>query len=221
MSKVQGAIQKIFPKTDGLEIALLRGFKRSRYAQCWSKCPENDALWKGYQVRIEIERDDVTKLDGVNAYDVRYVNSINLEEELNALFTHPEDGKLSWKPENILLLKRTQFSHEQEVRLLTKIIVDNVVTNTRPPTWAVPAMIDLFNREYQKGKITKEEFERHVKEMTISATMKVSFAHIPNFIRSVMLHPQAPSEADRNIAQFCAQNSLNYLGKSKMYDFEI
>lgn len=98
MSKVQGAIQKIFPKTDGLEIALLRGFKRSRYAQCWSKCPENDALWKGYQVRIEIERDDVTKLDGVNAYDVRYVNSINLEEELNALFTHPEDGKLSWKP---------------------------------------------------------------------------------------------------------------------------
>ena len=217
--KVREAIRKVFPASDGFEIALLQTFKRSRYAQCWSRCPENDALWKGYEIRIEAERDDVSKLDGIKAYDVRYVDSVNLEEELRALFIHHEDGKLSWKPENVLLIKRTQFSHEQEVRLLTEIIKENVVD--RKPDWAIPAIIAVFHQEYQEGKITKEEFERHVKELTISPTMKVSIAHVPNFIRSVMLSPSAPSEIDKQMAWFCAQHSLNYLGKSRMYEFNL
>jgi len=217
--KVQEAIKKVFPESDGFELALLQIFKRSRYAQCWSRCPENDALWKGYEVRIEAERDYVSKLDGIEAYDVRYVDSVNLEEELRTLFIHHKDGKLSWKPENVLLIKRTQFSHEQEVRLLTKIIKENVVD--RKQDWASYAMIAVFHREYQEGKITKEEFERHVKELTISATRKVSIAHVPNFIRSVMLSPLAPSEIDRQMSHFCAQSSLNYLGKSRMYEFNL
>jgi len=221
VAKVQEALKNVFPntKTFGLEVALLMAFQQSRYAQCWSKCPENEALWKGYDVRIEAERDDVSKLDDIEAHDVRYVDSIDLDEELMSLFSYPDEKTVSWRLENVLLIKRTQFSHEQEVRLLTKVIEKNVV-NRKPP-WVIHAMVEVFRREYQEGKITKEEFERRVNEMTISPTMKVSIAHIPNFIRSVMLNPFAPSEIDRQMAIFCAQHSLNYLGKSRMYEFNL
>lgn len=219
IQKVREALKKIAPASDGFEIALLQVFRQSRYAQCWSSCSENDALWKGYGIRIEVERDDISKLDGIKAYNVRYVDSINLEDELKSLFVYHADGKLSWRSENVLLIKRKEFSHEQEVRLLTEPVIKNVVN--RDPAWVVAARLELMRREYREGKITKEDFERSKSEMTISPIKKVSIAHIPNFIRSVMLNPSAPSEADREMAHFCARHSLNYLGKSRMYDFEI
>lgn len=224
VAKVMEALNNVFPnaKPDGLEVALLMAFQQSRYAQCWSKCPENDALWKGYDIRIEAERDDVSKLDGIEAHDVRYVDSIDLDEELRSIFSYPDEKTVSWRSENVLLIKRTQFSHEEEVRLLTKVIEKNVV-NRKPP-WVIPAMLEVFRREYQEGKRTKEDFERGVKdlkEMIISSTRKVSIAHVPNFIRSVMLSPRAPSVIDVEMARFCAQHSLNYLGKSRMYEFKL
>jgi hypothetical protein len=223
-AKVLKALQNVFPKTKGhgLAIGLLKAFRQGHYAQCWSKCPENDALWRGYQVRIEVDRDDISKLDGIKAHDVRYVNSIDLEEELKLVFTHIDEEKFAWRPENVLLIKRTQFSHEQEVRLLTKIIDENVVNRTQP--WVAVILPKVFHREYLEGKITKEEFERNLEELKkiiISTTRKVSFAHIPNFIRSVMLHPHLPNEIDRQMARFCTQHSLNYLGKSRMYKFNL
>jgi hypothetical protein len=226
LRKVQEALKRIFPNSRGLEIALLRGFKRARYAQCWSKCPENDALWKGYELRIEADRSDVSKLEGVDAHDVRYVDSVNLEEELRSLFTHHEDGKVSWKSEEVLLIKRAQFSHEQEVRLLTKHVVDNVVS--RPPAWVKSALIQVFRSEHQAGQRSKEDFERAVDELEkrqdmlpIPSIKKVSIADVPGFIRSVLLHPLAPAQVDGQVSSFCAQHSLNYLGKSRIYDFEI
>jgi hypothetical protein len=224
IDKVMEALRNAFPnaKPHGLEVALLQAFPQGRYAQCWSKCPENDALWKGYDIRIEAERGDVLKLDGIEAHDVRYVGSIDLAEELRLIFSYPEENKVNWKPENILLIKRTQFSHEQEVRLLTKVIVKNVV-NRKPP-WVIHAMLEVFRREYQRGERTKEDYERSVKDLKetiILPTRKVSFAHIPNFIRSVMLSPLARSEIDGEMARFCAQHSFNYLGRSKMYEFKL
>jgi hypothetical protein len=222
--KVEQALRKIAPAPRGLEIGLLKVFRQSRYAQCWSKCYENDALWKGYDVRIEADRDDVSKLDSVQAHDVRYVDSINLEDELRSLFAYPTEKTTTWRPENVLLIKQKKlFQHEEEVRLLTKVVVENVV-NRKPP-WVVAALIEVFRHEYQQGKMTKEEFERRANEirieMTISRTRKVSIADVPNFIRSVMLRPSAPDDIDREMARFCSQHSLNYLGKSRMYEFQI
>ncbi len=224
VAKVEEALINVFPnaKHVGQEVALLMLFQQSRYAQCWSKCPENDALWKGYEVRIEAERDDISKLDGIEAYDVRYVDSIDLAEELMLLFSYSDDKTLTFMSENALLIKRTQFSHEQEVRLLTEIIVENVVN--REQAWAIHALLKVLRREYQEGKRTKEDFEcnvKHLEERIIWTTRKVSIAHVPNFIRSVMLSPLARSEIDGEMARFCAQHSLNYLGKSRMYEFKL
>jgi len=52
IQKVQETLKRIALASDGFEIALLQGFRRSRFAQCWSSCSENDALWKGYDVKI-------------------------------------------------------------------------------------------------------------------------------------------------------------------------
>jgi hypothetical protein len=205
-----------------LAVGLLMAFPQGRYAKCWARCPENAALWQGYEVRIEAETDDISKLDGIEAHDVRYVDYIKLEDELRLVFDYSDEKTITFRSENVLLIKRMQFSHEQEVRLLTKIIKENVVNRKKP--WAIRAMVEIFRREYQEGKITKEEFERRVndiKKSIILPTKKVSFAHIPNFIRSVMLNPLAPDETDRQMARFCAQHSINYLGKSRMYDFKL
>jgi hypothetical protein len=217
--KVQEAILKIRPTPHGMEIGFLQIYKRSRYAQCWSKCPENDALWKGYQVRIEVDRDDIPRLDGVKAYDVRYVDSINLEDELKSFFVYLNGGSIGFNLENALLTKRMVFSHEQEVRLLTEIVEKNVVD--RQPDWAIPALVEISRREYKEGKITKEQFQQEVDKVTISRMKKVAFAHVPNFIRSVMLHPHAPTRIDIEMARFCAKHSLKYLGKSKMYELSL
>jgi hypothetical protein len=219
IQRVIEALKKTPPRSYGLEVGLLQAFRQGRYAQCWSSCPENDALWRGYQVRIEADRDDVSKLDGVKAYDVRYVESISIEDEIRLIFEYPDDRTTAWKSEGILLVKRKQFSHEQEVRLLTEIVEKNVVD--RHPDWVIPAIVEILRREYREGKMTTEQFEQEVKKVTISRTKKVCFAHVPNFIRSVMLHPHAPPEANAQVARFCAEHSLKYLGKSKMYEFTL
>ena len=89
----------------------------------------------------------------------------------------------------------------------------------------IPALIEEFRREYQEGKITKEAFERSVNELTVETTIprtkKVSIAHVPDFIRSVMIYPLAPAELDKETAYFCSEHSLNYLGKSEMYQFKM
>jgi len=220
-AKVLEALKKIAPSAKDLSpnIALLRAFRYSRYAQCWSRCSENGALWKGYQVRLEVERDDISKLDGIKAYDVRYVDSIKLEDELKSLFTHQDEKTLTWESENILLTKRIEFSYEQEVRLLTEVVIENTV-DMKPPSMTL-AMAVVLQREYQQGKITKDQFERCLNSIPISMIKKVSIAHVPNFIRSVMLNPFEPPAIDEEMARFCAQNSLNYLGKSKMYEFNL
>ncbi len=34
-----------------------------------------------------------------------------------------------------------------------------------------------------------------------------------------MLHPQTPNWFDETLAKYCEDNNLNYLGKSKLYQF--
>jgi hypothetical protein len=114
--KVQEAMKKVCPTSKGLEIAILTAFRQSVYAQCWSKCSENDALWKGCDMRIEADRDDVSKLDGIQAHDVRYVDSINLslnlEDELRSVFSYPDEKRTTWRPETVLLIKQKRlFQH--------------------------------------------------------------------------------------------------------------
>jgi hypothetical protein len=219
VGEVLQAIYKIAPNSDGLEIALLTGFNKARYGQCWSRCPENAKLWAGCQIRIEADRDDVSKLDGIRAHDIRYVDSVNIEDEVRALFSYPDEKTTGWMSERVLLVKRKEYQYEEEVRLLTEIVEENVVN--RPPDRLIPAMVEVFRRQCEEGKITKEQFQQEVNKVVISPIRRVSVAHVPNFIRSIMLEPSAKSEVDAKMARFCTEHSLNYLGRSGMYDFKV
>ncbi len=228
MGKVEEVLKHII-SDEGLRkfcLIALTMYKRCRYAQCWTKCQESDALWKMYShnnkaVRIEIDRRDVSHLDGVTAYDIKYADFLDLEGELRILFAQSANT-LSIFSETAFLTKRTQFSDEHEVRLLTKNVIENLLL--RKP-WKVQAEMWVYEQSHREGRMDDNAFDLQMKRLTRElyppATVNVSFAQIDGFVRSVMLHPLAPNELDLQIAAFCAEHSLQYLGKSKLYTFEI
>ncbi|HUU86256.1 MAG TPA: hypothetical protein VMX17_00715, partial [Candidatus Glassbacteria bacterium] len=83
--KLNNLLKKyLLPENVGSNLAVLNSFDVAIFGQCWTLNPESDALWRIYShenfaVRIEIDRSDAGKLNGVNAYDVEYVESMNLE----------------------------------------------------------------------------------------------------------------------------------------------
>lgn len=218
--KVEQALQEIAPDRGayGAQVALLTAFRYARYGQCWSQCPENDAFWKTYKVRIEINRADVSALPGIGAYDVRYIDYFDLEDELKSLFSYPDERSIFIHSEKALLQKRNEFSHEQEVRLLTDIIRDNVVSKN-------PPLLELALK-FERGEINDEEFIGEQSQLSriqkqIPKIMEVSFSHASSFIRSVMMGPFATKEEEKKISRFCEERGLNYLGRSEMYTFKM
>lgn len=54
---------------------------------------------------------------------------------------------------------------------------------------------------------------------TSSPIKRIGFEGITDFIKSVTLHPLAPSWFDKTLEKYCAENTLKYNGKSNLYDF--
>lgn len=91
---------------------------KSVHAQCWSFCKESDAMWriygKGLGIKIETTISEILNLDYPNRTEigkVYYTNSLDCD-----------DSKLlstSGSYFGTAFLKRTPFSHEEEIRIVT------------------------------------------------------------------------------------------------------
>lgn len=78
-------------------LAIFKYFGNTLFCQCWTKIPENDAMWRIYSfqnkaVRLEIDLNDIEKLSNITAHEIEYVDSKNLDDEIKDLFIN--DGKL-------------------------------------------------------------------------------------------------------------------------------
>lgn len=86
------------------------------FVQSWTKLSESDALWRIYKyntfsVRIEIDLKDIELLDDVNSADVIYTDTPN-----DIIDQYASQNGISAVRQ--MAIKRTAFSHEQEVRLI-------------------------------------------------------------------------------------------------------
>jgi len=108
------------------------------YGQCWTLIPESDAMWQIYAPNEDGVRIETTikklfmSLHRDNQYNYPYsscfIGKVEYlkEEELHQLVNDPErikelkeisDGISEWQART-LLIKRIEFKHEEEVRLL-------------------------------------------------------------------------------------------------------
>ncbi len=191
------------------------------FGQSWTQCEESDALWRIYSnnkmaIRIEVLGFDIFKLKedySITPHEIVYSDSISIESQLEQIV---DNDKINL--DKLLLTKRTAFEHEQEVRLL-KIDFDYFQDDSRNFD---PGVLKVL---YKNGDITKEQYDTGIQSINrivkVPNVVYIPFSHINNFIRSVMLHPQAPNWFSDTVSKFCANNDLNYLGKSKLYQFSL
>lgn len=81
------------------------------YCQSWTKLDESDALWRIYNhnntsVRIETDLSNISKLDNVEALEVRYMDDPEAAIEVSTFY-------------DLVRTKRRAFAHECELRLVT------------------------------------------------------------------------------------------------------
>lgn len=218
-NKIQALIKK--HQFQLVNIMMLDFLRYSIHGQSWSKCSESDAMWRIYSnnkraVRIETDRKSIGNLTEISFNEIGYADYRSLEEELLSLV----DGtgkKISVG--KVLLKKRTAFKHEEEVRLLTKVNLDYLAS--AKPDKAQELMNKGLRGLRNAGKITEQQFstgwENNNRINKVPRVVSVDFSHIECFIKSVLVHPQAPSWYVDTVQEYCKRNGLSFLGKSELY----
>lgn len=131
----EGFLYKVRGVTPTNQIIDFSNFLESSYGLCWTLLPESDALWRIYSHNKDgvVVRTSVKKLfdevygDGsstaLSLYleKVRYADSLEINRILQDAATHLDammHDSSGRGPVPFLLIKRREFEHEQEVRLL-------------------------------------------------------------------------------------------------------
>lgn len=210
-----------FPSEVRLE--LLNKFSKTIHLQSWTRHDETDALWRIYShngnaIRIETDTKKIQGIEKIELLKVDY-QVVDLERELKSIFL--PDGKMN--VHKAFSWKRKAFEHEKEVRLYTHI--DN---NCLPDEQRSEQDTDLLLKAAKifkdKGEITELDYNNFVKREKIRSetdfhVKQISFAHIPEFIESVMVHPTAADWYVQTVKQFCKNYQINFIGKSNLYKF--
>ena len=202
-----------------VQMAFLIAIHNKTYAQSWSELAESDAMWRIYAynnraVRIKAKRDKIKLLENVCAVPVQYS-----DEPFNS-DVFDEDTLIS-----SLAYKRTAFCHEKEVRLISQYRYQNE-QDAQQHVKAV--FIQHEHKDHVKmlesmfpDKEWEEKFDCLIELLNIGKkrknTKEISYAHIPNFIEGVMVHPLAPDWYVEVVREFCKRNNIPFEGKSNLY----
>lgn len=189
------------------------------FAQSWSELSESDAMWRIYAynnraLRIKIKRDSVTQLDDVVSIPVTYSDKkFDFKEMSDNVFF------------SSMAYKRTAFSHEKEVRLVKRYRYKD----KEDAELHIKALMVVYEHP-QRMEILDSIFpdmtlEEKIDEIAIllnmgknsKKTKDISYAHIPNFIEGVMVHPLAPDWYVEVVQEYCQRTGIPFEGKSELY----
>ncbi len=212
-------IQMVKKKESVIDRAFFIALHNKTYAQSWSELAESDAMWRIYaynnrSVRIKVSKEKIGLLDNVNIVPVIYSDEqFDLETLNNQTFL------------SSLAYKRTAFCHEKEIRLIshykyhdeedaTQHIKALLVINEHPK------MIDILDSMFPN--MEKEEQVNQLAELLNKGNKcqkikDISYAHIPNFIDGVLVHPFAPDWYVDIVCEYCKRNNIPFEGKSRLY----
>lgn len=191
------------------------------YAQCWTHLAESDAMWRIYNynnrsLRIKICVDDVHRLKNVFLRNVEYSDDII---DYKKIYPDLRTPQLML---NSISQKRVAFKHEEEVRLIyfdkrTDEEVNSVIATILP---LITYRYSFNTGDEESVKLDKESLLRDLINFNICQDRKihsVSFEHIENFIKGVMVNPHAPDWYVNTINKYCELNDIPFEGKSKLY----
>lgn len=187
------------------------------YCQSWTSLSESDALWRIYShnsfsIRIAVKAQDFNVLEETTLHPVVYANNYkkmleNSTVDINDFY-------------KFLCIKRKAFKHEKELRLIhyTKFSMEEFTNHAK-------TLLVMSDNKFYKAvwpdksleEIQADINERLQKLYGSAKVKRINFSHVPNFIDSVMLHPQAPAWFNETLSQFCAINNIRYLGQSTLY----
>lgn len=223
--KVYGLLKKLGHEDRIPSFLRLQYFSTAIFGQSWTKLAESDALWRIYpnnnrSIRIEVLIENIKRLDGVGIYDIRYVKHMDLETELKELIA--EDRKLLLY--KTICAKRDAFSHEQEVRLLATPDARDIHQPER--TKNADRIRRALEALHKRGEIDRAEYDAGIANLNEESPQPkrvkyIPFGHVSDFIHSVVLHPLAPDWFDSTVRTYCEKHSLNYAGRSKLYELEL
>lgn len=201
------------------------------YAQCWSKHPETDAMWRCYSygnraIRIRT-KDDKLLLHTKKVFPEEEQFSVYLEKvnyDLNKksiLEQQISQMKDSLLAHETYFHKRPAFRHEGEYRLL---IADNSLYSAEGlSSFGVKFKIE----EQVKGK-TDEEVIDYLTERICAQRAdwdRIGDNHIriedagdiSEFLEGVMVHPVAPKWYVDIIEDICQSKKIKFDGQSEIY----
>lgn len=208
------------------------------YGQCWTKLKESDALWRIYSygkmaVRIETDEEQIRKVfSTVSDFgkklliidDVQY----DLDDANGQLKTEKQlldELHISKRVAEPYFHKRRAFEHEQEKRVMffdpgkankTSFIIWALLYNWKS---SVVGSNETMSDEERRELLFNECKELHEKLKT-EVNQQTEFIPINNldqYIKSVMVHPQAEEWIVELIKCICQKAGLNFCGKSQMY----
>ncbi len=196
----------------GLNVEIFLSFadkyEKTFYSQCWTRNKESDAMWKSYNyennaVKIEIDLSLLSKLSNVDYMEIEYYDSLNLEDELKRAGLLNNTINIA----QMFKVKRTAFSHENEIRLYT---IDNNALNDKSEEEIYQFKHGLLKANM--GNVYNDILTRQSKD--------IKYIDIPDLssnIISVQLHPNTADWFDKTVSEYCKKNKLNYIGKSRLY----
>ncbi len=201
------------------------------YAQCWSKHPETDAMWRCYSygnraIRIRTKDDKLlshTKKVFPEEEQFRvYLGKVNYDlNKKNILEQQISQMKDSLLAHETYFHKRPAFRHEGEYRLL---IADNSLYSAEGlSSFGVKFKIE----EQVKGKIDEEIIDYLTERICAQRAdwdrigdnhVRIEDAgDISEFLEGVMVHPVAPKWYVDIIEDICQSKKIKFDGQSEIY----
>lgn len=214
-------LQFVQNKESKFHKAFLIALYNKAYAQSWSKLAESDAMWRIYAynnraLRIKVKKDKIDLLENVTAMPVVYSDEPFGEQEFS-----------DYKFLHCLAYKRMAFCHEQEVRLINHY----KYKDQEDATQHVNAVY-VLSEDPDRLKIVENMFPDMELEDKIDRIMEllnegdkrketknISYAHIPDFIDGILVHPLAPDWYVEVVREFCSRNNIPFEGQSELYTY--
>lgn len=203
-------------KNDTERTVILMAMLRT-YAQSWSQIEESDAMWRIYNyenqsLRIKIDVSNIEKLENVSYEPVIYNDE--------AIIYNQEELNLKEIYHKLIAQKRLAFRHEEEIRL---IYTDKI------PEDKIPSIFGslMITEKTLNGDNDVNIFQYNINDIAgdlefanLYQSKKchpVSFQHIPNFIKGIMVNPFASDWYVNTVETYCKLNNLPFEGRSELY----
>ena len=208
---------------------------------CTKNSNDSDAMWRIYSygnksLRIKFDWHFLKKkLKNLWSIEIDYINkNYDFNKELEKIFKFDSNSQEIKTYLNIpFSTKRKLFEHEDEIRIIYnhKLVSDFLSGIQLPEKFKNDKLSGLKtgiktvcnNKVFDANKflkMTKTYLEGFTEDTTTNINVEEFGLQTNEFIKGVLVHPQAPDYYACIVKKYCENHNLNFDGRSKLYTFE-